>query len=457
VVTHPLGRHRRPRRRRRWVAKGLWAVTDQGLFALTNFMVSALLARWLTQSSYGAFAVALSVLLLMGTIHGALLTEPMLILGPSRYQDGTATYIRRLTLLHVVLTSGMSVILLLVVLTLNVVQRQFGTATTLIAAALAAPAVLFLWLMRRACYMESRPRLAATAGLAYAVVVPASMLLFAKTGFLTAASGLMALGISSFLVAWWLKLRLTHSSSARTTIISSKSVVHAHWTYGRWALGSALFSWVPANAVVLALPLWHSLDNAGTLRVATTLILPIQHLQAALALLILPTLVRTRFTGQLRSRATLVRVLFVSSSFVYAPLVLTFGTEFAQLFFGTQYQLHGMTLWLLAAIPLATAVSAVSGAILRVLERPDQVLWTYVAATTVTCLVGLPLVYHFSVDGALASMLLSTVTTAILATYAGRRLMGDTNTIKVGRVDRRLLSSETQDDKRTPCGAVPSS
>jgi hypothetical protein len=68
---------------RTWLSKGLWAVTDQGLFALTNFGASILLARWLPQREFGAYAVAFSVLLLMGVVHTALLTEPMLVFGTS--------------------------------------------------------------------------------------------------------------------------------------------------------------------------------------------------------------------------------------------------------------------------------------------------------------------------------------------------------------------------------------
>jgi O-antigen/teichoic acid export membrane protein len=187
-------------------------------------------------------------------------------------------------------------------------------------------------------------------------------------------------------------------------------------------LGNGLLSWLPTNAVVLALPIWHSLSDAGTLRVATTLMLPVLHVQGALAPLLLPALVRARFSGQLRSTAALAAVLFLGLGIVYAPVVLTVGSRLAELLFGAQYRLDGTTLWLLAAIPLVTAVSGVSGAVLRALERPDQVLWTYVAATAATCLVGLPLVYAYSVDGALASLLLSATTTGVLGTLASRRL-----------------------------------
>jgi O-antigen/teichoic acid export membrane protein len=108
-------------------------------------------------------------------------------------------------------------------------------------------------------------------------------------------------------------------------------------------------------------------------------------------------------------------------SVVYAPPVLIFGSGLAELLFGAQYRINGTTLCLLAAIPLVTAISGVSGAVLRALEQPDRVLWTYVAAAAVTCLVGLPLVNRYSVNGALGSILLSTSTIAILGTWASRR------------------------------------
>jgi O-antigen/teichoic acid export membrane protein len=423
VGRHPKGRHGRVPRHRRWLSKGFWAVTDQGLFALTNFTVSVLLGRWLSPSDYGAFAVAFSVLLFMGTVHTALLTEPMLIFGPSRFRERTAAYVRQLSTLNFLLTSVMGVVLLLVVAALTVLQPPFMAATTLAALAVSAPAILFLWLMRRACYIESRPRLAAASGLVYALIVPAGMFSLKHVGALTAASGLMIMGISGIVVAWWLTLRLTRASAEPTTAFTRSEVTRAHWTYGRWALGSGLLSWVPSNAVVLALPLWYSLADAGTLRVATTLMLPVLHVQGALGLLFMPALVRARLSGQLRSRAIAMGSLFLALSAIYAPLVLIFGSWAVQLLFGTQYSVDGTTLWLLAAIPFVSAVSGVSGAVLRAVERPDRVLWTYVAATAVTCLVGLPLVFAYGVNGALASLLLSAATTAILGTHASRRFM----------------------------------
>ena len=410
--------------RRGRLSKGLWAVTDQGLFALSNFSVSVLLGRWLPQHDYGAFAVAFSVLLLMGTVHTAALTEPMLVFGPSRYRERTAAYVRRLTPLHFVVTSGMSAALLLGLMVLAVVRPHSAAVSALVGLALSAPAILFLWLMRRACYIDARPGLAAAAGLAYSLLVPAGMLLLTRAGVLTAASALITLGIASLLVAWWLKLRLSRSAAQPATTLSSADVATAHWGYGKWALGSGLLGWVPGNVVVLALPLWHSLSDAAALRVATILIMPVLQIEAALATLLMPALVRARPSGQLRSTANVALIMFLAFGLAYAPLVIGLGSHLAQWLFGNQYQLDGVALWLLAATPLFTGISLVSSGVLRALERPDRVLWTNLASTAVTCVVGLPLVLWWSVDGALGSVLLAAGTAAALATWASHRLSG---------------------------------
>jgi len=399
----------------------LLAVADQGLFALTNFGVSVLLARWLSQRDFGAFAVASSVLLLLGTVHTAVLTEPMLVFGPSRYAGGTAAYLGRLTRLHFLVTAVLSAVILLA---LPVVALAGSAAAPLGALALAAPAILYLWLARRACYIDGQPGLAAAAGLAYAVLVPAAIVLLATLGRLTAASALVTLGAASALVGLGLTRRLMRSAD-RAGVPPSREVARVHWEYGRWAIGSGLLGWVPGNLVMLALPLWHSLGEAGTLRVATTLIMPVQQVQAALATLLLPALVRARQSGRLRSTATTAHLLFAGSSLLYLPIVVILGAEVTGRLFGEQYRLGGASLWLVAAIPLFTAVSLVSTAVLRALERPDQVLLTSIGSTVVTCVLGLPLIWRWGVEGALASILLSALTAAALARWANVRLTSE--------------------------------
>ena len=59
------------RQNRILIGRGAWAVTDQGLYALSNALLNILLARWLAPAEYGAFAVAYSALLLIGVFHAS--------------------------------------------------------------------------------------------------------------------------------------------------------------------------------------------------------------------------------------------------------------------------------------------------------------------------------------------------------------------------------------------------
>jgi len=94
-----------------WLQKGSWSVLDQGLFAMSNFAVNVLLARWLTPEAYGAFTVAFIIFLLGGAVHGGLFTEPMLVFGAGRFQHRVPSYLRVLLAGHVRFVIVMGLIL----------------------------------------------------------------------------------------------------------------------------------------------------------------------------------------------------------------------------------------------------------------------------------------------------------------------------------------------------------
>jgi hypothetical protein len=76
-----------------WVARGSWALTEQALFAATNFAINLALARLLPAESYGAFGMCLATLLLLSSAQDALLSESVLMLGTGKYRGVFASYI----------------------------------------------------------------------------------------------------------------------------------------------------------------------------------------------------------------------------------------------------------------------------------------------------------------------------------------------------------------------------
>ncbi len=154
-----------------WIHKGGLALMDQGLISGSNFVISILLARWLTPESYGAYAVAFGIYVLLMLIYGALVLEPMAVFGGAAYRSCQRKYCGSLLWIHLVLSL---VILVLMGSTAAVTQSlgwHGGLPGALLGVGLASPCLLLLWLARRAFYLEMSPAQAATGSFLYCLLL----------------------------------------------------------------------------------------------------------------------------------------------------------------------------------------------------------------------------------------------------------------------------------------------
>src|SRR4051812_24380303 len=117
------------------------AVADQAVFSGANFVLNLLLARWLSASEFGAFALAYAIFLFLAGFHNVFLLDPASVLGPSSFRDVTASYVRTLVRLNfaigLVLSGAVAVGALIVGFT---GERELAKA--LVGLALATPLVL---------------------------------------------------------------------------------------------------------------------------------------------------------------------------------------------------------------------------------------------------------------------------------------------------------------------------
>src|SRR5437868_13120790 len=61
------------------VPRLFWLLADQGVFAVRNFMMNVLFARWLTPYDYGLFSISFSGYVLLSVVHYGAFLEPFLI------------------------------------------------------------------------------------------------------------------------------------------------------------------------------------------------------------------------------------------------------------------------------------------------------------------------------------------------------------------------------------------
>jgi O-antigen/teichoic acid export membrane protein len=407
-----------------WMAKGSWAIMDQGLFALSNFVLNVMLARWLTPQEYGAFTVAFSVFLFIGAVHFALLIEPMLVFGPGRYVGRYREYLNTLMLGHWALVAPASLALLLSGSALAL-WRPSALSAALMGFAFAGPVILLTWLMRRACYLRSEPRLAALAGLLHLTLMIAGLFALYQQRWLSISSALGLLMVVSLITSGWLAVRLRLSVPSRGSPGAFRAMLSDHWRYGRWAVATMVLMWVPGESYFLLLPLWHGLDATAVFKALVNLTTPLRNTDIALGVLILPVLARVRGSirfGRVISLAT--AVLVVGSAVYWVPLVLFHRPLLAWLY-GGRYQGYAEVLWFLGLYLLIAPITDILGGGLRALERPDLVFRANLLATVAALSVGLWGIVRWGVVGAGGGLALSSAVRAMAMWwyYRGQRTL----------------------------------
>jgi O-antigen/teichoic acid export membrane protein len=401
---------------------------DQGLFATSNFAVSVLLARWLSANGYGAFSVGFAIFILVGVVHTAILSEPMLVFGSGKYKDRLPDYLSTLVYGHL----GFAALGSLVLAITSAGFALFGSGSlsgVLLALAITEPFILFLWLMRRACYARLEPHLAASGGAIYMLLMLGGAYVLYERGWLSAESVFGVMGISSLVVGLWLAMRLGLKRMPLRGNDLARGSLENHWAYGRWSIANEALNWVPMNIYYLMLPLWGGLAAGAYLKALMNLIMPMSQAIWALSILLLPVLVRARGedragTGHARfnSRVRLALIPFVLGPFLYWLLLGLFNYPLVSWLYDGRYTEHAALLWILGLSPVVASVKQVMGQSLRALERPDRLFWAYMLSATVTLTFGTGLVWIWGVVGAAIGFLVSQGITAALALVLLRRL-----------------------------------
>jgi O-antigen/teichoic acid export membrane protein len=413
-----------------WVGKGSLAILDQGLFAGSNFLLNVLLARWLAPADYGAFALAFSVFLLLGILHSALVSAPMLVFGPGKYREHFSEYLGILLRGHFKVMLPCVALLAAAALLLGrlyspAVERAF------LALAIAGPLILLLWLLRRAFYARLNPGGAAAGGGIYLLILLAGALALRAAGRLTPATGFLTMAAGS-VIACLLLLVLLRPTFA-TDPATVRAVAADHWRYGKWGVAGAGPGWVTDNIYFLVLPAWAGLAEAGGLRALLNLAQPVLQSMSVLGVLLLPILVRNRDSGgprAMKRTMNLALALFLSGSTCYLALLWGFRSQIFHFLYAGKYVAYdGWPLLLVGLLPFAQGPQNVMGGVLGALERPNFAFWSCVGSSVVAIALGVPLVSRLGAGGALVGLIVSYVLMSALMLFFLRRSMRRENCI----------------------------
>jgi O-antigen/teichoic acid export membrane protein len=406
-----------------WARRGSWAFVDQVLFAGCTFAVNVLLARRLTASEYGAFAVAFLVFMLAGTIHTAALTEPMLVYGSGKYRAAFGSYLRTLMLGHALVAGAIFAAILPAaagcwLLGAHTLALTFG------ALAAASPFALLVWLLRRAFYVQMRPQCAAIGDGIFLALTLGGLLTLARAGSLGAATAFLVMGAAG-LVASLVLLYLLHAP--RTEPVSTRAVVRDHWGYGRWnALEQGLY-WSSAQSLMVLVPIVLGLPKAAVIGAILNLFRPLHPAMQSATGLMLPALAARASSGETRHHfGRTLRTLVLPYAAVIAGygLVLTlFARPILHHVYGGRYDGYATAVALFALAYTATTVVQTLTVFLKTTGNIRAVPALWGISGLVTIPLAVPAMKLAGLNGAVALFAFSYIVAALLAWRRVRRVL----------------------------------
>lgn len=388
----------------KWASKGGWAIADQSFFAGANFLAGVQVARWLSLSDFGAFSTAYSIFLFVSTFYTALWIEPMLLYGSGVFQESLHSYflnIRRLHWYFSVLVAFCFAIAAMIVADTG----WDNLAPALIGLVVATPLVLFLWLMRRYCYVILKPQLATLGGGFYLIFYLSGIYLVHRLDWLTSMNVFIVMGIASFFASLVI-IRMALTVPADEDVVAVREIIHQHWRYGRWAILASGFWWVPSNLPYILLPLMLDFDASAILRAFYYLVMPVLQISLALGSLFLPTYTRLRNTPRLRFALLVSGVSLGGLALLYWLLLVTLGEPVVEFLYAGRYVKYLALINIIGFLPVFVALGSVFSNFLRSVERPDLVAWAYGIGAVSVIIIIYPLVMRSGIQGAALSWLI---------------------------------------------------
>jgi O-antigen/teichoic acid export membrane protein len=410
-----------------WAKKGGYALADQGLISGSNFLISVLLARWLTRDGYGAYAVAFGIFVLLTVLYQSLVLEPMSVFGGSNYRNNLREYLRVLIWLHFSLCAVLCGALGIWVGVAYKMDPHGALPLALAGVTIASPLVLIFGLARRAFYLELTPASAALGALWYCAFAMVGLWLAFHYGLLSAFSAFIAIGAAALATSLLLLRHLRANLRPRTGHIAFAEVCREHWRYGRWALIANVASWVPAYLFYPILSSFAGLVASGQLRALMNLAAPMQQAQTAMALLFLPYASRLRGEGGDRKAASLnwrITLLAVTGATLYWAVIIVFKTRVFHLLYSGKYMEVAGQVPFVAVGAILWAASFGPTVVLRALQSPKLVFVAYAIATVLSLVIGIPATYRYGLWGAILAINVSDLLSLLLMMLLLRRRTG---------------------------------
>ena len=269
----------------RWKRRVLFAFVDQGVYSLTNFLLTIFYASWLPLDEFGRYVVVWTVALFIEAIQVSLIVDSLPAIISRHGRRNRA----RLDTAAFWVTAGYSGITSLALAAAAVALSAWRPlyVDALLALALVNPLQRFYLLCRRLAYIRDRQDIAAVMAVLYGAVSIGGAVALALADALSLPAVILVWGLGA-LAAVLGAMVLDVGRPRAFRRLSVYWLAAEIWRSGRWLSGAAVASWISNWAVFPLVAATTGAGTAGIIRALQNLLTPIVQLNAALHLAVLP-------------------------------------------------------------------------------------------------------------------------------------------------------------------------
>lgn len=380
--------------------QGFWAIADQGVVSLGNFLTTIILARAVSPEVYGVWTVIFGLILFLNVLHASLITYPLSVRAASRDDAEMGQLI--------VASLGLTALL-----ALPLALILFGASFLIGGPALGiwASLALLFWQLQETTRRALMARLAFRTALftdAISYLGQAGVVwLLARNGKLSPEVGFAVIALTCGVAAVVQVIRLRVRVRVRVTgAISLRDWGRSFWETGNWVLGSNLATNFSIQAVPWALFLVRGPAEAGAFQAISNLLGVSHPIMLSLGNIIVPAAARAHVKdGLLAARRVALRHAAQGGLLLlpYVAALLIFPRPLLGLFYGSSspYVALDSALRLLTVVYALHYFSLTLKFLLNALEKNRPQFVAELSGSLLLAGLVVPLVLWFGLPGAI--------------------------------------------------------
>ncbi|HYW72257.1 MAG TPA: hypothetical protein VE961_14570 [Pyrinomonadaceae bacterium] len=379
--------------------QSFWAIADQGIVSLGNFLTTIILARTLTPEAYGLWSVIFGLILFLNVLPYSLINYPLSVRMAARDEIGQSSLVKA----SLVLTALLAVPQILILVTASFLVAHIGLG-------LSAGFCLLVW------QLQETTRRALMAQLAFGTAMCTDAISYlgqavliwccARAGRLSPQIAFAVVGLTCVLAAF---AQLCFLRGLRRGKLELKQHARSFWVTGRWVLGSDILANFNVQAGPWALFILGGPAQAAGFQAVANLLGVSHPIKLSLGNYLIPAVARVRANRGVSAAQRVALSQSTQAAALLLPLILAlliFPRPLLGLVYGaaSPYQLLEWPLRLLALTYILSYWAMAIRFFLIAVESRNRAQFLFELSWSVLFFALLiPLTFHWGITGAIVA------------------------------------------------------